>query len=650
MDDKEGVLSKFIIDNLSSYFAPKKSVSVLDWAAKNIYLPSDTAEPGKYNAERAPYQKEILERFSPDDPTREIFLLFGSQTGKTTIVQLAMLYYMKEIPSPQAFAFPNEGELKAFVKMKFNPILGANPQVRATLGRGLNNTGDTLTEKQYAGGFLRFVTTNVASNLRGYSVRVMICDEADAYPVNVEGEGDPLDQLKKRQNTFEYSKKYAVTSTPVNHHSHIIDLIENSSYRKYFVPCPHCKELLTLEFEDFHYTTNDEGTFIKEAYFECPHCKGHIYENDKPWFMKTENGAKWIPTNPLAPPNREGYFLPSFYVPLGWLSWKSIAQEYLDAVNEKDDIKKEAKLTAFYNTVLGRQYKSMLVAPEWRVLYEKALRSDYGAGGKIPQWVSVITTGTDVQKYRIETTVIGWGKRGRNLTIEHHIFGCSAGEDTSDPQCSAWKMWEAFILNGEWEREDGFILHSTGNGVDRSYNADTINILYRQLNNPLFIPIRGNNKHDVESCIPTRKETKMKREIVKGKGQIESVAVFYDTPVDKIKSIVYQDLSKEDDEEESRSYIAFFPNNLTEEFYQQLTSEEYVYDSRKKTLQWVKIRERNETLDCRVYNYAIYFLNRFNELLDQDWSAIEEKRRIGMQSVKKTKKKLYGTVSKGIKL
>lgn len=82
----------------------------------------------------------------------------------------------------------------------------------------------------------------------------------------------------------------------------------------------------------------------------------------------------------------------------------------------------------------------------------------------------------------------------------------------------------------------------------------------------------------------------------------------------------------------------------------QLTAEEYVYDGRKKVLEWVKIRERNETLDCRVYNYAVYYLNRFNALRDQDWDDIEEKRRQEGAKVRIAKRRAYGTLSKGVKV
>ena len=629
-------ISGYIVNYLADLLRPPRRWTITEWARKRIFLPSDTAEPGLYNPERAPYQKEILEEASPASPTKEIYLMFGSQCGKTLMEQIIMAYYIAAFPRPQAFAFSDEGELKLFVKHKFNPFLSANPPIQNLLGKGQKGTGDTLNEKQFPGGNIRFVAANRANNLRGYSSAVVIVDESDALPPNVEGEGSPITQLKKRQNTFENSRKFIVSSTPKNTHSHIIDVMQNSTMKKYHVPCPRCKGLMTLEFENFHYDTNEAGKAVTDAWFECPLCHGRIEEADKSFFLKSRNGAAWKATNTHSAEGREGYILPSFYVPLGWLSWKSIAQEHLDAVNTVDEVERTAKMTAFYNTVLVRQYKNAQETPSWEVLYRRALRSDFEVGMKVPAWVSVVTTGTDVQKNRLETTVMGWGKRNRNIVLDHIVMACGQGEETSDTEASCWKMYEELILNGRWEREDGILLPSAGNACDRSYNTKTVDALYLQLGDPNFMLIRGDNKHNVETAMPQRRDKKG--------------LVYYDTPVDRIKSMVYKYLAKEDNEEQSRQYVAFFPNNLTEEFYQQLTAEELVYDKKTKVLTWEKTRDRNEALDTRVYNYAVYFERRFDAFNDSDWDDVEERRRAAAKKVSASKRKVYGRISKGVKI
>ena len=629
-------LSSYVINVVADLLRPPQRQDISVWARKNILLPSDTAEPGSYNPERAPYQQEILDGASPFSPTKEIYLMFGSQCGKTLTEQIIMTYYIKAYPRPQAFAFSDEKELKLFVKHKFNPFLASNPSIQNLLGKGQRGSGDTLNEKQFPGGNIRFVAVSTANALRGYSSAVIIADECDAYPVDVEGEGSPITQLRKRGNTFEHSRKFIVSSTPKNTHSHIMDLVQNSSAKKYFVPCPHCGELITLDLENFKYDTNETKTAVTDAWFECTKCHNRIEEADKAFFLKARNGAKWIATNSNAPAGREGYILPSFYVPLGWYSWKSIAQELLEAANTVDELEKSAKLTAFYNTVLVRQYKNAQDTPDWEILYKQALNSEYAIGDKIPSWVSVITTGTDVQKNRLETTVMGWGKRNRNIVLDHIVFACGQGEDTSDPKASCWKMYEEIILNGKWERADGELIPSAGNACDRSYNTQTLDALYLQLANDGFMLIRGNNKHKDDTLLPSRIE--------------RNGIAYYDTPVDRIKSLVYKDLTREDNEEGTRQFIPFFARNLTEEYYQQLTAEELIYDKKKKVLKWDKLRDRNEALDCRVYNYAVYFIRRFDTWGDSIWDELEDRRRATHAEVSHQRRITYGQISKGVKI
>lgn len=119
---------------LAGAFEPREYMPIDEWVEKvDFMLPSNTAEPGRYDINRAPYQKMILHVMSPEDPARVIVLDFGSQMGKTTSEILGMSYYMRESPSPIGFGFSDDANLRNFVKAKFDPVLAANPEIRALL-------------------------------------------------------------------------------------------------------------------------------------------------------------------------------------------------------------------------------------------------------------------------------------------------------------------------------------------------------------------------------------------------------------------------------------------------------------------------------------------------------------------------------------
>jgi len=67
-----------------------------------------------------------------------------------------------------------------------------------------------------------------------------------------------------------------------------------------------------------------------------------------------------------------------------------------------------------------------------------------------------------------------------------------------------------------------------------------------------------------------------------------------------------------------------FPE-YSEEFFKQLTAEEVVTRIVRgyKRLQWEKIRERNEALDCRVYARAASVLCGVDRMSPEEWDALE---------------------------
>ena len=115
-------------------FTPKKKKTITEWLeSPGLILPNNTAEPGKINIARTPYMFDILDKMSPENPTKEVILVFGSQMGKTTIENAIMCYYIEEDPSPMAFAFSDDGNLGGYIKNKFDPLLAANPRIKSLL-------------------------------------------------------------------------------------------------------------------------------------------------------------------------------------------------------------------------------------------------------------------------------------------------------------------------------------------------------------------------------------------------------------------------------------------------------------------------------------------------------------------------------------
>lgn len=591
---------------MASAFEPVEYLPIDEWVEKEDFmLPSNTAEPGRYNINRAPYQKQILRVASPEDPAKVVVLVFGSQMGKTTSELLIMSYFMKKSPSPIAFAFSDEANLKNFVKQKFDPILAANPSIKSLLKSEGKSSADSLTSKQFPGGFLKFLSGKSESSMRSDSVRVVIADEVDAMGSTKGGDVKAL--LAKRQTTFKETSKMVLSSTPLNE-GVICNYLEESTHRKYFVPCPHCGEYFTFELDHLRWKTIENSNVVSDAWMECPSCKGRINNEDK--LTMCEKG-EWRITNPKADPTYEGFELPTWYAPVGWTSWKDMAQEYVTACTTTDGTEDE-KMTTFYNTLLGQRYIKGANSQNWRVFFEKGQTSVLKRGN-IPTWVNFLTTGADVQGNRIEVSLFGWGRLGHCIAIDH--FEIPVGENELEVTNSeAWTVYTDTVLNATFERDDGLKMQTVANAIDSSYKSDCLYAFYMSLpkdRRERLVLVKG--RDNMSGYMPNKK-------IVKSANF--TGCVWYEVPVSNLKHAVFQHLDESIKEYkgEAPAYYMEYPMDYTQEYYQQLFSEVWMKDGKKWV--WKKTRDRNEILDCTVYNLAMFYNLGFASLTAESWEAI----------------------------
>ena len=600
-DDFEWIKSTF-----AAAFTPKKLVPIDEWVDEgNIMLPSNTPEPGVYSLKRTPYQREVLRKLSPEDPTKEVVLCFGSQTGKTTVELATMSYYIAISPAPICFAFSDDRNLTGFVRYKFDPLLASNPNIRQLLKSEGKSSADTQTGKQFPGGFLKFLSGKSEASMRSDSIRVAIADEVDAVG-DTDG-GDVRSLLRGRQTTFGDSRKMCLSSTPKGG-SRIFGYLKESTFNKYYVRCPHCGEYMLFEMSNFRWER--DGNTVKRAWMDCPNCHAEIKNENKLTMLYPEYGAEWRPTQPDRDPAMQGYYLPSFYAPVGWISWLDLAKEYCDAAYAKGGVD-HMKMTTFVNTRLGLPYETGETADLSEAKTKEAQESPYMLGD-VPEWVNFITTGSDVQANRIETEVIGWGYRGRHIIIDYKIFHVPQDEDITIVGGQAWCDYKEQIIEGRWIREDGLSLISIANAMDSGYHQEMVYGLYLELppdKRSRFYPVKGSER--LTGYMSLQKEVRMAN---------FTGARWWQVPVSELKHAIYRDLAEKDDSSQTKPFICFFPRDLTPEYFLQLYAEQWTLRGTKYI--WEKRRDRNEALDVTVYNYAMYHLTGLAQLSDDDWVSI----------------------------
>ncbi len=89
--------------------APIDTRSVVEWCEDEVMLTErQTQSPGHFSTDLTPYLREPLECFGDVDVS-DLVLVFGTQTGKTTMVQAGTAWRIVNKPQPVVWVMPTEG-------------------------------------------------------------------------------------------------------------------------------------------------------------------------------------------------------------------------------------------------------------------------------------------------------------------------------------------------------------------------------------------------------------------------------------------------------------------------------------------------------------------------------------------------------------
>ena len=190
--------------------------------------------------------------------------------------------------------------------------------------------------------------------------RYVFLDEVDAYPGDVDGEGDPIALAEARTATFGHRKKLFLVSTPtIKGLSRIEREYEASDQRRFFVPCPHCWAMQWLQFERLRWEKGKPETVL----YTCEACDKPISEAAETEMLSL--GRMAVDSRREAIHRTRGYHLSALYSPVGWTSWSDIARSWEEAQHN------DAALKTAKNVLLGETWMESGEAPDWQRLYDR---------------------------------------------------------------------------------------------------------------------------------------------------------------------------------------------------------------------------------------------------------------------------------------
>lgn len=558
---------------------PEQRLTVSEWSDKYRMLSSTaSSEPGQWRTSRTPYLKELLDKLSATDPTQEVVIMKGAQLGLTEAGFNWVGYIIDASPGPMLLVQPTLDTLKRASKMRLDPMIEATPRLKQKIAPSRSrDSGNTMFQKDFPGGTIVLTGSNSAAGLRSMPIRFLFLDEIDAYPLDLDGEGDPISLAEARTRTFSRKKIFKVSTPTIEGRSVIEREFMLTDQRYFFLPCPHCGHKQHLKFDNLRW---EKGKYNTVMYY-CEECAAGIDERSK---TKMLEKGEWIATQTInSSVTKVGYHLNSLYSPYGWYSWKDAAKQWEEA--QKD----EPKMKTFINTVLGLTFKEKGESPEWQNLYNR--REKYEMN-KPPASVAFITAGVDIQKDRIEVEIVGWCEGKISYSIDYRVL---VGDT------SAAKVWDELsaIVGETWLREDGAQLPLRLMAIDSGYQTTMVYSFCQRFDMTRVIPTKGQEKQQM-IVAPPRQVNVTQR----GK-KIGSVKL-WNVGVNIVKSELYGWLRQEISEEGTAPMgYCHFPE-YDQHYFKMLTSEQTQTRIHKgyPVVEWVKKYERNEALDCRVYARA----------------------------------------------
>jgi phage terminase large subunit GpA-like protein len=567
---------------------PEQPLTVSEWADAHRRLSSKaSAEPGPWRTSRTPYLREPMDCLSSSSLVQRVVMMFAAQTGKTEAGSNWLGYVIDHAPGPMLCVQPTVEMAKRLSKQRLESMITETPVLAEKIAPArARDSGNTMFSKEFPGGIMLLTGANSATGLRSAPCRYLFADEVDAFPSDVDGEGDPVALAERRTTTFA-RRKILLTSTPtVKDFSRIEAEYLRSDQRRFYVPCPSCGGMQWLQWPRLKWDAKRPG----DVRYECEHCGERFEELHKPAMLR---GGEWRATAP-ADGRTAGFQLSGLYSPLGWCSWEQLVDDFLRAKADAPALK------AFVNTRLAETWEEDYAAS---VSADGLLakRLDYPTG-KCPDGVVLLTCGVDVQDNRLAVSVWGWGDGETGWLVWHQ-------ELMGDPtQTEVWAQLDQ-VLATEWDAAGGRVLQVAQMAVDSGgHCTHEVYAYVRDRVRQGVVAIKGSSRRNSPAV------GKGSKVDVNWRGRVIKRGVtLYQLGTDTIKTTLFGRLRHNEG-----AGGLFFGQAADAEYFKQLTSERQAlrYHRGFPIREWVKkAGDRNEALDCAVYGYAamLIYSRRMNK-------------------------------------
>lgn len=607
-------------DVLVEVLTPPPPVNYLAWAERNIvFSERESPLPGPYNRDLFFYFDEILRALSPSDPCRTVTLAKSAQLGGTVLANIFCGGSMDMDPGDFLYVHPTDSNAQRWSKMKLAPMLkGTTALARLFPMRSRDGLDSVLYKERVDGrGAIQISGANSPASLSQVTMRRQVQDDLAKWEMNAAG--DPETQADSRSRAHEFAKVFKISTPLVEPGCRITRNFEDGSQERLFLPCPHCGEMQTLEWENFQQSIDEKHP--ERAHFTCvaDGCGGVIEEFHRPQMFReakrreAEGEEVWRAGNPAAKRVHRSFHLWSAYSLLQ--SFERIAREWLSAKGDP------ASEQTFFNDTVGRAYRTLGEAPGWESLRDRGALSFYSRGS-IPVGYPLLTIGIDCQKDRVEAQIVAWGRDFRRAVIEYVVFPGHISED-------GCRVMLDGLMAQTWRNAHGRPIQADMVAIDGNAWTEDVWGWVKKHPTSRLIMVRGVPSESAPLIAAVKKERNTKTGKVKRYSRR-----FFNFATSVLKMGLYRNLAKDDPLQ--RGFVAL-PRGLEDEFYRQLTAESRKAVRTKSGFvkyEWVKDpAQANEGLDTHLQAEAAAIKFGIRSMPDQVWDRYDAERECPPEAV-----------------
>jgi len=614
-------------------FVPPKKELPSVWAVKFRRLAAMTAESaGAWSWAMFPHMREIIDMFF-ETGVRGIRCMKSSQAGWSETVATLMGYIIDMMPAPIIALFPKEKKAQRFNLTRFEPMVRETPPLAEKLPLTSRTAGITQTFKLFPGGWLSFVHSHSADEVKSDSARYCFVEEPDECEQDVRGQGSTVKLLLERLKQYFDTFSVIGGSPTLSELSAIEAEMDLTDKRKWYAPCHHCGGEVVLDGSAWDLVRYKEapgrshpvyGKFDPDsAYMVCPHCGGEWTDAER---ARNSRAGRFVATAPFT--GLAGAYISDLMSSAPGAALPRLVEKYLEAKHREaaGDIR---GLIEFYNNQLGLPFKYKSPAPKAEELEGRA--EDY-AELTVPWGGLLLTLSADVQPDRIAILVVAWGRGEESWRVYWgEIHGNTV--DHNDP---IWTELETFLFR-PYAHASGAELFVEAASID-SGDGNTSDAVYwfcRKHRRRGVMPVKGRDVGEIfahpRAVDPGRKPTKAAKYglhvYLVGTEKAKDLLIGFGEHGGRLR--LCEKLGDRVITGNGPGRMHWY-RGIRGDYFGQVTAEVKapMKGKQRNKLYWqVKSGQRNEALDCEVYAIHASRRTKVNLMTEAQWAAREQKLR-----------------------